>query len=150
MTRLKFVKKAQKNYDQYGIKKGDSYYWWKFRYSSRIMSKTRPKRSQLTQSSFLGQIYDIEDAIGITELSEIPDAISEFVSTLQELQSEVEESLENMPEHLRDTSSSGELLTERIEELETMISEIEHFESVDLDDEETVLDDFQAICYNGG
>ena len=32
MPRVHFVKKARKDYPSTGIQKGDSYYWWQFRY----------------------------------------------------------------------------------------------------------------------
>lgn len=51
-------KKARKNYKYAGIKKGDTYFWWKFRNSPIRRSKTYPKRQQLTQSNFGNNILD--------------------------------------------------------------------------------------------
>jgi hypothetical protein len=52
MARAHFVKKARKAIPGTDIKKGDSYYWWKFRFGGKRTSKTAPKASQLTQSEF--------------------------------------------------------------------------------------------------
>ena len=94
MPRIHHVKSARKNYPSAGIKKGDSYYWWKFRYSSRQLSKTPPRASQLTQSEFLSQVYDLQDAIGAwsseaktteEELSDVESAIEGWISRIHEL-----------------------------------------------------------------
>lgn len=63
MARATFVKKARKDIPGTDIKAGESYYWWKFRFGGKHYSKTPPRRSQLTQSDFLGQLYAIEDEI---------------------------------------------------------------------------------------
>lgn len=129
MPRVHTVEKARKNYPNYGIKKGDKYYWWKFRYGGKVMSKTYPKPSQLTQSGYLSQLYDIQDRLasitnGIGDASDLAGAVTEIVSELESLKEETESSLEQMPEHLRDTSTSGELLTSRIEALDSAIDEL--------------------------
>jgi len=54
MARANFVKKARK--DNSVVKKGESYYWWKFAYGSKQYSKEAPSRSQLTQSGFKMQV----------------------------------------------------------------------------------------------
>lgn len=61
MPRVHYVKKARK--DNGCVSKGESYYWWKFRYGSKCMSKKPPKASQLTQSEFLSTVYDINERI---------------------------------------------------------------------------------------
>ena len=115
MPRVHFVKQARK--DNPVAKKGESYYWWKFRFGGKRYSKTRPKRSQLTQSGFLSQLYDLNDrldnlsASSIEELeSEVNDIAEEYANLGQECQ----DSLDMMPDHLQESSSSGELLQERI------------------------------------
>lgn len=124
MARVNFVKKARKDYPQYEIKKGESYYWWKFRFGSKQVSKTQPKRSQLTQSGFLSQIYDIEDRIGnITEDCDFESEIQDIVSELESLRDECEEKRDNMPEQLQD-SGSGEILQNRYDSLDEMIDEL--------------------------
>ena len=115
MTRLHFVKKARKDHPG-GIKKGDSYYHWKFRYSPIRRSKTRPRRSQLTQSNFLSQWYEIEYDIS-------PGSLEDIIERVETLIEECQESLYNMPEHLQDSSSSGEILQERIEGMQEWLDE---------------------------
>ena len=119
MPRVHFVKKARK--DNPIVKKGESYYWWKFRFGGKRYSKTRPKRSQLTQSSFLANLWDLEDSIP-NEMSE--EDVNSFISELEALKEECEYSLDNMPEQLRDTSESGYLLRERIDNLDDWINEL--------------------------
>ncbi len=135
MARTTFVKAARKNYPAHGIKKGDSYYWWKFRFGSKHFSKTAPRRSQLTQSEFLSTIYDIEDRISGLSTDDLEAAKSErdsIVSELQDLASECEDRLSNMPDALQ-YAPTGELLQSRSDECNSMADELEN---VDLEIEE--------------
>ena len=125
MPRVHFVRKARK--DNPAVKKGESYYWWKFRFGSKIRSKTRPPRWKLTRSSFLSTLWQLEDSIP-NEMTE--EEIESFISELEILKEECEGSLDNMPEQLRDTSESGYLLQERVDGLENWIAELE---SIDFD-----------------
>ena len=145
MVKVHHVKKARKDYPEAGIKKGDSYYWWKKRYGGIHRSKTRPTRQQLTSSPFLASVYDIEDTIAdfsveiegksVDEIrEEIENFIDSVVSDLQDLQSECEDSLYNMPEQLQETSEAGMLLQERIDMLEEWADELLSI-SVDIDDD---------------
>ncbi len=142
MPRVHTVKKAQKAYRKDGIKKGETYYWWQFAYSQKTRSKKYPKPQQLTRSGYMITLYDIDDAKdalsctdGAETLREALDSIKESVETLKE---ECEESLENMPEHLQETSSSGELLTERIEGLDAYYDILDCI-TIDDDDAEDYL-----------
>lgn len=154
MARAIFVKKARK--DNSVVKKGESYYWWKFRFGGKHYSKERPRRSQLTQSGFLSQMYDIEDGIGEQNFTEmdsdaIQSTIDEFVSDIQCLLDECQESFDNMPEQLQESSSSGETLQMRIDGLEQAISDLENidtdFEEEDSEDRrEEIQQEFESIC----
>lgn len=139
MARANFVKRANKDYPKHGIKKGDSYYWWKFKGGSKQYSKERPSRSQLTQPGFLSQLYAIEDRIG-SFVAEDKDSFESFkediLQEIENLKDETQESLDNMPEHLQETSTSGQLLAERIEALEGWHSEIENVEVEDYSEED--------------
>ena len=137
MPRVHFVKKARKDHPG-GIKKGDSYYHWKFRYSSIRRSKARPRPSQLTQSAFLGQWYEVQEEIEATS-----ESIEVAIETAEELLETCQESLDNMPYHLQDSSSSGELLQERIDGLEDWLSEAQ---GVDL--ETATKEDFEGLVDN--
>ena len=56
MPRVHFVKVARKPIPHAGVAVGESYFWWKFRYGGRRVSKARPRPSQLTQSK-LSEVY---------------------------------------------------------------------------------------------
>lgn len=125
MARAHFVKSARK--DNPVASKGESYYWWKFRYGPKHYSKNRPRRSQLTQSAFLATVYDIQDST--IELSDTVEGLhtetEDLISQLEDLRDECESSLQEMPEHLQESSTSGEILQERIDALDEAISTLE-------------------------
>lgn len=122
MPRVTHVKKAQKDYPNYGIKKGDPYYWWKFRHGGKIMSKTRPRPSQLTQSNFLSQAYEIQEDLADFEWGDDLQEIRDRVETLGE---ECQESMDNMPESLQYNSPTFELLEERQQACEDFLSHLD-------------------------
>lgn len=138
MPRVTHVKKARQ--DNPVCKKGESYYWWKFRYGGKRFSLTYPTRSQLTQSNFLGQLYDLQDEQHFSECESETDfetAVDSLVNEVQSLADECQESRDNMPEQLQD-ANAGELLGERVEALEQWISELE---SVDVSIDEDLDED---------
>jgi hypothetical protein len=151
MARAMFVKKAQKDIERGGqavVKKGESYWWWKFRFGSKHVSKDRPRRAQLTQSSFLSELYTIEDEIEATLPSDdsLGSSRDEMVSSLQSLLDQCQESLDNMPEHLQESSESGILLQERIDALVQWISDLEGVDcEIEPDDDETDEEKYQSI-----
>lgn len=138
MTRAIFVKKARKDYPEHNIKKGESYYWWKFRFGGKHFSKTAPKASDLTQSGFLQTLYDIQERIeGVGVDEDLDSFLTDIKSDLESLRDECQSSLDNMPEHLQESSSSGEMLTNRIEALDSMIDELEGISTdVDVDEDD--------------
>lgn len=130
MARAHFVKSARKAQKENGIKKGDSYWWWKFRRGGKRVSLTQPKRSQLTQSDFYSQLWDLEDQVGALsagsfgEVSDLGSEIESIKESLESLKDECEGKRSNMPEGLQDVGS-GELLQSRVDELETLIEELD-------------------------
>ena len=148
MPQVHLVKKARK--DNSVVKKGESYYWWKFNFGSKMYSKTKPRRSQLTQSDFLGQIYDIEQRLSeMTVEEDLETSRDEIVDDLRNLQDEVQEKLDNMPEQLQDSSSSGMMLQERVDELDSMLSDLENIECDEERQKEEILEEIQNIGYGG-
>jgi len=151
MPRVHHVKKARK--DNPAVKAGQPYYWWEFRYGGKRYSATFPKASQLTQSAFLGQVYDLNDRIAALEVetpedleSELEDIASEF----NELGQECQGNLDNMPEALQDSSSSGEMLQERISACEDVASQLEEISCQASDGElEDLLEQARQIQYEG-
>jgi hypothetical protein len=140
MANAVYVKKARKDYPEAEIKKGEGYWKWSFRFGGVHKSKTKPSRSQLTQSSFLSTLYDIEDTIddrfaGLGEQEEIESALDDLIGDIESLRDEAEGSLDNMPEQLHD-GDTGQMLQDRIEGLESWISDLSSVDAI-VDDELT-------------
>lgn len=145
MTRLHFVKKSRKAYKASGINKGESYYWWKFNFSSVRRSKSKPRRSQLTRSEYYAKVYSAEeslqDAVAQAEnemhdddgdnesffdegpKQTVMDAIEEIISSLEELKSDMEEKESNLESNF---PSSNALVTiqERLPELDDLLENL--------------------------
>lgn len=141
MPRVTYVKKARKAQPRFGISVGDSYYWWKFRFGGKRVSKTYPKQSQLTQSEFLGTMYDIKDKIDELEFDNLETGVQEIIDELRELGDEQADKIYNMPESLQE-SPTAELLQERCDYCCEMADELE---AVDIEpevEEEPEEDDF--------
>ena len=155
MPRVTHVKKARKDNPAHGIKKGESYFWWKFRFGGKHYSKVHPKPSQLTQSEFLGTMYDIEERIivldQITSAAEMITTVEGIVEELRTLAEEQEEKLSNMPDSLQE-SDTGQLLQDRADNTNQMADDLEGVD-LDADMTEDELDDagseLAAVSYNG-
>lgn len=133
MARVTHVKKARK--DNPVVKKGESYFHWSFRFGGKHYSKTYPKRSQLTQSGFLSQMYSIEDDsiadfCSTTSVDALQEEVDNVAQQIRDLGEECEENRNNMPEGLQD-GLTGELLQTRYDDCEAMADELE---AIDLDD----------------
>lgn len=142
------TQKANKNYPDQGIKKGDTYYWWQFRHGGKIKSKTYPKPSQLTQSAFWGTVYSIQESNEqVPAFDDIESAIDDIKGELEALRDEQQEKLDNMPEGLQQ-GATGELLQERYDTLDGVISDLEgidlEFEEPDDEDKPEDYDEDQA------
>lgn len=129
MAKAELVKAAQKDYPEAGIKKGESYWKWSFLRGGKFKSKTKPTRSQLTRSDFLGQLYALEDGLddrfsGMDDADELAGAVDELVGEIESLRDETQEKLDNMPDPLKD-GDTGQLLQERIDGLESWISDLQ-------------------------
>ena len=147
MPRVTHVNKARK--DNPAVKKGEPYYWWKFRYGGKRYSRTMPKQSQLTQSAYLGTVYSIMEEVEGWSGSDIDDFESfqeDVVSQLQDLQGETQDSLDNMPESLQ-YSPTGELLQERIDGLDSAESEVECIDGFYFETEDFEAEDFDEEGY---
>jgi len=144
MAKVTLVKKAQKDYPEHNIQKGESYYWWQLFRRPKQFSKTPPTRSQLTQSSFLQSLFAIEDRISALSgyfnfIEELESEMEEIKSEIESLKEEVEGNLTNMPEHLRESSDSGILMQERIDGLEGWINDLDSIDySFEVDDSQTI------------
>lgn len=109
---------AAKDYPNAGIAKGDKYWYVKIKTgprSSREMRQKEPfKRSQLTQSDYLAQLYDWEDSLAALDSMEGAEALAEEIENLG---SEQREKFDNMPEGLQQ-GDSGQMLERRAEACE--------------------------------
>lgn len=145
MTRVRKVKKAQKDYPRFGIKKGDTYYWWKFNFRPEIKSKTYPTRSQLTNSGFLKDLYELEDNLD-PDRDDLSGWVESTVEQIQEMIDQCQESLDNMPEALQESSDSGQMLQERIDALEAWISDLESVDIEVPEVEDIILDEYERAA----
>ena len=129
----------------------------------QLYSKTRPRASQLTQSEFMSTYYGIMEQIEDWDPedhdeSALEDFVEDIKSQLEELRDETQERLDNMPESLQE-SDSGQLLQERIDECDNLISEFESIDtSFDYDEDDSEDEKEQAwedkvqeikdVCFN--
>lgn len=153
MARVTHVKAARKTIPETtcgikgGVSVGQSYYWWKFKRGGMRYSMTPPKRSQLTQSAFYSAVYSLEDDVigNATADDGLESTRDDIVSALEEIRDQCQESLDNMPEGLQQ-GSTGELLQERIDAMDSAISEFEgmSFDVSDKDGDETEDDFWQG------
>jgi len=152
MPRVHYVKKARKANPV--AQPGEPYYWWKFRYGGKRYSKTPPRGSQLTQSAYYGTVRSIGEFIedsNVETNDELIELRDEVVSQLEDLRDETQSSLDNMPDELQ-YSPTGELLQERIDAVESAISDIESIDEYaeeepdrnHYDDGEEGTDEFQS------
>lgn len=133
MPKVNVVQKARKAIPSAGVEIGDKYFWWKFRYGGKRVSKTYPKRSQLTNSGFLQSLYELEDNLSF-DREDLEGSVESLVSDIENLRDECQDSLDNMPEQLQESS----VLQERIDSLDEWISDLE---GVDLEVDEELTEE---------
>lgn len=115
-----FTKKAQKNYPKDKIKKGESFYFWKFKNRDIQRSKTYPKDYQLRKypvSEYAEKIAYFNEEI---ERQNDVDKNEDLYNEINEYISELEERLSNIPEQLQESS----ILNERIEEMNELLESV--------------------------
>lgn len=166
MPRVHHVKSARK--ENPVCKAGEPYYWWKFRYGGKRYSLTYPKASQLTQSEFLGQMYDLTEQLEEFNAEDVGDLemqVEGVSSDIRSLGSEQGEKVYGMPDSLQ-SSPTAELLQEREAACDAWADELDNVDfTVDekpeeWDDEEDgewtadrslsdVVEEVQACNYEG-
>lgn len=118
--------KANKDYPDQGIKKGDTYYSWSFRYGGTYKSKTYPKPSQLTQgklSSAYAAQEDMESAVSAAStLEDITIAADDCANAIREVADEYQDSLDAMPTQ---EGPVAEGIQEKIDALNEYADELE-------------------------
>jgi hypothetical protein len=137
MPRVHFVEKARKPIPHAGVEVGDSYYWWKFRYGGRRVSKTRPRRSQLTQSLWSSVYAAQEELADSTDMTAIAELARQVVVEAEQVMEEYETAAEAF-------NNSG-LNQERYEAAENFVNEAETFaESI-----ESYMEDLKELEWKG-
>jgi hypothetical protein len=145
--------KAAKDYPAEGITKGSMYYKWKIKTGPRsghvYRSNTPPKPQQLTTSSYKINVYGIQDSISelvhFSDVSGLEGAVEDIKSSIDDLISEVQGNLDNMPEGLQQ-GDTGQMLQERIDALQQWADE---FDSLDFSWDEADEGDASAELDNG-
>lgn len=127
--------------DEILINVGESYWTWCFYGGQPIYSKTKPRQSQLTNNSFKQELYSIQESVedfSTEDPDEVGEFVEELISNLEELRDTCQESFDNIPEQLQE-GNSGQILQERIENLDDVISNLENIDtefSSELDESE--------------
>jgi hypothetical protein len=118
-------RRANKDYPQAGIAKGEMYYFAQIktgpRSSKTIRQKDPIKPGQLTSSDYLSRLYDLQEQLAdITD----PHDAADIIDALRELGQEQREKFDNMPEGLQQ-GDTGQMLEERADTCEGAADEIE-------------------------
>ena len=129
------TKPADEN-DKVVIKKGQDYWEWSMMQGGRGFKKrstTQPRRSQLTNSDFLGKMYDIEDDMdfsGAGSDEELRSMREDLAQQIRDVGQEEQDKYDNMPEGLQQ-GDTGQMIEERAQACESIADELDN---VDLDD----------------
>lgn len=134
------TQKARKEYIcskcQRTISQGETYKKITAMYSAPriVCNDCKVPRSELTSSEYLAWLYDLQDTFEINDESDVESLKDELENQRDELQ----DRYDNIPESLQD-GDAGTLLQERIDTLESAISDLEQidFDEIDQDDDET-------------
>lgn len=147
-----FTAKANKDYPQHGIVKGDTYYYWTpgFR-GTKQMSKTPPKQSQLTTSK-MSAAYAASESL--SEALEAAGSIEDLTNALEEAVDAIRAVAEEYTEASEATTGNGnrvpnaDEMEEKAQELndwadsiESDKSEVEGLDASDYVDSETAITD---------
>lgn len=133
-ARVHHVKKARKSNKNLGIKKGQEYWWWKFRYGGKHISHTKPafeRAEQLTEHQ--GNMRDFENRKDKLE-NDWEGTLEEWNAEKEELEGAITEWLDelnsrkdNLPEQFQETH----ILNEQIEEIENIENEVQSLSEPD-------------------
>ena len=127
------------------INKGDNYYKIIARFSSPKIrcSNCKPERSELTTSDYLSWLWDLQDHLEERYDFREEGAKDELYSEIEEMQSDLQDRFDNIPEQLQ-YADAGQTLQDRIDSLDSAMSDLdsldypcrEDYEDEDLTDEE--------------
>lgn len=135
MAKQHFVKSARKpiyrknsetGEDEIFIDRGESYYWYKFRYRPRKVSKTPFTQSELTYGRYGKPEWDskYEDFSSRVDECDIEDK-DELYNEIEEYRDELQVSLDNIPCQLQESH----ILTERISLLDDFLATLDELDN---------------------
>jgi hypothetical protein len=142
MGRIYSVKKAKK--DNSVVSKGEPYFYMIFRMGAtptrkfgsarKVLFKNYPTPSQRTFNAYKSTIRDLVSSVTSESFyrDSFEDSVQTIVDELREIADTAQQSYDNMPSHLAESSASGELLRDRFETAEQNIEAIESIEMEDL------------------
>ena len=138
-------RKAQKNYPDNGISKGDMYYYVNIKTgprSSRIIrSLTKPLPEHLTSSPYLQTWYPLTRQLG--EFDGDKDDLQNIHTEFEGLQEEEQGKFDNMPSGLQ-MGDTGALIEDRIAECQSIVDQIDPYLQEDELSKEQI-DEIKAI-----
>ena len=116
-AKVNHVKSARKAIgDQ--VKVGQEYWWWKFRHGAKIVSATNPNMARMIRlTEHEERTIEFNSWDNITNKEEL----EQLKEEAEEYRDDLQDRLDNLPESLKESH----VLTERIEEMETLISDME-------------------------
>ena len=138
---------------------GSKYFYIDF-YSGRTAVRCENcgfKKSETTENYYLQQVYGLqenyEERLHNSTGEDLEDIKSELVDELETLKDECQERFDNIPEQLQD-GDAGQLLQERIDSLDGVISDVDSTDVQDFEDwrEDNGYgeEDFESWCEENG
>lgn len=147
--------KAAKDYPDIGVKKGEKYFKWSFRYGGTHKSKTYPRASQLTQSKY-SEVYaaqeNVSDVCASSEcaLQDIIDVCRDAAEQIRAVGEEYLEADEAMGGHQSGSNYERSEYCEQgasdYEELADTFDGIEFGEDEDFATEADAMDEMQNLA----
>lgn len=142
--------KANKDYPQHGIKKGEMYYWFKHRNAPKTICKTMPRPSQMCTSGKLSTLYsaqeNIEDALAGLDESDLAgsvetmtDILNSSAEEVRQVGEEYRESAQNIEDGFGHRTSQCDEIEEKADNCDQIADSIEdaasQLESIEIPDE---------------
>lgn len=118
--------KAQKDYPQFGISRGQIHYTWSIPRGGtfqKFRSVIKPKESQLYAPGYQQDFAVLKETAAALGTIDDAEQIQSLIDDITALKEDTEEKLSNMPEQLQD-SDTGQLMSDRIAELDSWIDEL--------------------------
>ena len=149
MPKVHYVKA---NKDNACVKKGEMYYHWGFFRGPKLMSKTPPRQSQLTQQEALSQAHSVYETLSDTlsqkslSAAHITSACDDAAEAMDEAIELVSETINNLEDAFQGGCPALEEKQEQLDNFESFKSECEdaanEIEALDnFEDEEKLNDD---------